>query len=231
MVGVPLVAIITALALSVQAEEPKKPVQKPGRPGVQAIHPGPAHPNLHPTQGPGHGPQGARIAHGALPSHNFGGHVYHGRLAWGRGRWHHEVRNGRDGWWWDVGGVWYFYPQPIEGPPAYVSDIEVMDEAAPDGPEGPPVTGYYPPPPPPPPPPGPDAIGGAIGGGIIGGILGGALTGRAGGAAVGAIVGGATGAAIGAQAEQRNGYYWWQGACYYRYPSGEYAAIDPRNCN
>jgi hypothetical protein len=54
---------------------------------------------------------------------------------------------------------------------------------------------------------------------------------RPGGAAAGAIVGGATGAVIGAQAEQRHGYYLWQGVCYYRYPSGQYAAVDPRYCN
>jgi hypothetical protein len=55
----------------------------------------------------------------------FGGRVYHGRLAWRDGRWHHALRNGRDGWWWDVGGFWYFYPEQIEGPPDYVSDVEV----------------------------------------------------------------------------------------------------------
>jgi hypothetical protein len=59
----------------------------------------------------------------------FGGHVYHGQLAWRDGRWHHATRNGRDGWWWDVGGFWYFYPQQIEGPPDYVSDVEVADDA------------------------------------------------------------------------------------------------------
>ena len=59
----------------------------------------------------------------------FGGHVYHGQLAWRDGRWHHTTRNGRDGWWWDVGGFWYFYPQQIEGPPDYVSDVEVADDA------------------------------------------------------------------------------------------------------
>ena len=41
----------------------------------------------------------------------FGGHVYHGQLAWADGRWRHELRDGRDGWWWDVGGYWYYYPQ------------------------------------------------------------------------------------------------------------------------
>jgi hypothetical protein len=28
-----------------------------------------------------------------------------------------------------VGGFWYFYPQQIEGPPDYVSDVEVADDA------------------------------------------------------------------------------------------------------
>jgi hypothetical protein len=64
-----------------------------------------------------------------LRTQTFGGHVYHGQVAWMDGRWHHTTRNGRDGWWWDVGGYWYFYPQQIEGPPDYVSDVEVADEA------------------------------------------------------------------------------------------------------
>jgi hypothetical protein len=85
--------------------------------------------NINPTPGQGPGPRGARLAHGPLPLHNFGGHVYHGHLAWEHGSWHHETRNGRYGWWWDVGGAWYFYPQPIEGPPDHVSDISVAEEA------------------------------------------------------------------------------------------------------
>ncbi len=70
------------------------------------------------------------VPHWGAPvrSRNFAGHVYHGRLAWGHGRWHHGKRNGRYGWWWDVGGVWYYYPEPFEGPPNYVSDIDVVDE-------------------------------------------------------------------------------------------------------
>jgi hypothetical protein len=151
------------------------------------------------------------------------------------------------GWWWDVGGAWYFYPQRFDGPPGYVSEVEFVDQAYadPDGPpygeEGPPpdaVVGYpppppgvvYAPPPPPPPPPGPDAVGGAIGGAILGGILGGAVSGRPGGAVAGALIGGSTGAIIGSEAERRRGYYWWRGNCYYRYPSGEYAAVGPNYC-
>jgi hypothetical protein len=57
----------------------------------------------------------------------FGGHVYHGQLTWRDGRWRHELRDGRDGWWWDVGGYWYYYPQQTEGPPDYISDVEVND--------------------------------------------------------------------------------------------------------
>jgi hypothetical protein len=80
----------------------------------------------------------------------FGGHVYHGQLAWEDGRWHHTTRNGRDGWWWDVGGFWYFYPEQIEGPPDYVSDVESADDAtaapspaAPAPPEEPNYAVYY----------------------------------------------------------------------------------------
>jgi hypothetical protein len=247
----PLLSIMM-LAQSAYAEEPKGPPAKgaPGRPavqagrppiqaarpGVQAGRPGPGPGPGRPGPMPGRGPD-ARFAHGPLPSHNFGGHAYHGRLAWEGGRWHHEVRNGRDGWWWDVGGAWYFYPQPMEGPPAYVSDVEYADDAYdPDGP--PPVAGPpgYPPPPvayapPPPPPPPPDAASGAVGGAVVGGLLGGLLTGRPGGAVAGAIVGGTTGAIVGAQAASRPGYYLAQGGCYYRYPSGQYVLVDPRACN
>ena len=70
---------------------------------------------------------GARLPHSPLRTQNFGGHAYHGRLAWRQGRWHHATRNGRNGWWWDVGDVWYFYSEQVEGPPDYVSDIEVAD--------------------------------------------------------------------------------------------------------
>ena len=68
------------------------------------------------------------VAHVPLRSRNFGDHVYHGRLAWEKGRWHHTTRRGRFGWWWDVGGIWYFYSEPIEGPPTYISDTEVADD-------------------------------------------------------------------------------------------------------
>lgn len=235
-VFVPLVLIMSVLAPSARAEESNKPAPKagPAHPGVQAIHPGPARPGPGP-QRPGPGPQGAGLRHGPLPAHNFAGHPYHGHVAWEGGRWHHAVRNGRDGWWWDVGGAWYFYPQMLDGPPTYVSDVEYMDDAAPDDYDGQPVVAGYPPPPPgvapyPPPPPPDAAASGAVGGAILGGILGGVLTGRPGGVVAGAVAGGATGAIVGAQASSRPGYYLAQGGCYYRYPSGQYVQVDGRYC-
>ena len=37
-------------------------------------------------------------------------------------------------------------------------------------------------------------------------------------------------AVTGKQAAARPGYYLAQGGCYYKYPSGQYAQVDPRNC-
>lgn len=176
--------------------------------------------------GPG-GPD-MRFSRGAVMSRDFGGRPYRGRMGWEGGRWRHEMHDGRMGWWWDVGGVWYYYPQRIDGPPDYVSD-DYADDVVYDAPAGayaPPVA--YEPAPPPPPPVDPGAS--AVGGAIVGGVLGGLLTGRASGAAAGAVIGGASGAIAGATAASRPGYYLAQGNCYYRYPSGQYVAADPRAC-
>jgi hypothetical protein len=32
---------------------------------------------------------------------------------WRGGRWYHGHHDGRLGWWWVVGGFWYFYNQPV----------------------------------------------------------------------------------------------------------------------
>ncbi|MCJ9731283.1 hypothetical protein MOV75_13870, partial [Bradyrhizobium sp. PRIMUS42] len=58
----------------------------------------------------------------------------------------------------------------------------------------------------------------------------GLISGNATGAAAGAVLGGATGAIAGATAASQPGYYWAQGTCYYRYPSGQYVQADPRAC-
>ena len=44
------------------------------------------------------------------------------RYAWDHGVWRHERHFGRDGWWWDVEGAWYWYDKPADGPPDVVSD-------------------------------------------------------------------------------------------------------------
>lgn len=243
----PMVSLLTVISLSAQAQEQNGPGGHPqGRPGPgpATAHPGGPGPRPGPMaahpQGPGPHPQGrppgpvaghgpdARFARGAIVGRNFGGHAYRGRLGWEGGRWRHEIHDGRDGWWWDVGGVWYYYPQPMEGPPTFVSDDYADDVVyAPAGAYEPPPVAYEPAPPPPPPV---DPAASAVGGAIVGGVLGGLLTGRASGAAAGAVVGGATGAIAGATAAARPGYYLAQGNCYYRYPSGEYVAVDPRSC-
>jgi hypothetical protein len=224
---VPLVSVVALFALSAQAQEAdKKP--GPGKPAVQtpkaAVQTPKAVPGRPPGAGPGRGPD-ARYARGAPSARVYAGNPYRGRVDWEGGRWRHEVHEGRNGWWWDVGGVWYYYPQPMEGPPSYISE-EYIDDVGPPVAYAPPPGAYAPPPPPPPPDPAASAIGGAV----VGGLLGGLLTGRAGGAAAGAIVGGTTGAIVGATAASQPGYYFSQGNCYYRYPSGQYVPADPRAC-
>ena len=243
---IPLVSAVSLLALSAQAQDSNagRGGQPPG-PGAGA----PPHANApHATrqgpppqqatrvappqgahQGPAGGPpQGRYVARGPMPQRDWGGHAYRGNLAWEGGRWRHENHNGRYGWWWDVGGVWYFYPQPMDGPPAYISEDYADDVVYADAPAVAAVG--YPPPPPGAPLPPPDPGASAVGGAIVGGVLGGLLTGRASGAAAGAVIGGATGAIAGATAAARPGYYLAEGNCYYRYPSGNYVVADPRWC-
>jgi hypothetical protein len=219
----PLVSALAMFALSAHAEDasqpPPGPAQRPpSKAAVQTPKQGHA--------GQGAGQQSARVARGAMPVRNYGGQAYRGRVDWQGGRWHHEVHDGRDGYWWDVGGAWYYYPEPMEGPPSYISEDYVDDVGPPVAYAPSPGAYYAPPPPPPPPDPGASAVGGAI----VGGLLGGLLTGRASGAAIGAVAGGATGAVAGATAASQPGYYLAQGNCYYRYPSGQYVQADPRAC-
>jgi hypothetical protein len=76
-----------------------------------------------------------------------------------------------------------------------------------------------------------DPVGGAIVGGAVGGIIGGVL-GHGRGAVAGAVVGATAGAVIAAEAQQRpNGYFWWRGGCYYRYPTGAWSEpLAPNYC-
>jgi hypothetical protein len=221
---VPLLSILTATSLSAFAQEPRR----------------------------GEPPRGAAraYAHLRFNPHHFDRHL------WALGRaYPHGCRWGRCGYWWWADGYWYFYDQPLNGPPAVVSEIAYDEQGnlvpldaamgpPPGGPPGPgmpppppgamgppPAAMMGPPPPPPPPPPGPSPLGGAIVGGAVGGIIGGAL-GRGPGALAGAAVGATTGAVVAAEAQARpGGYYWWHGACYYRYPNGAWSPpMGPNYC-
>lgn len=69
--------------------------------------------------------------------HTLGVFPDHVRVRWDQGRWRHKKRDGRDGWWWDVGGVLYYYPKRIDGPPTYISQVRTDDaQAAPSEPSG-----------------------------------------------------------------------------------------------
>jgi hypothetical protein len=210
-VVVPLLATFTATSFSAFAEEPRR-----GEPHAAA----------------------RAYAHRRFDPHHFD------HRAWALGRaYPHGCRWGRCGYWWWADGYWYFYDQPLNGPPPMVSEIAYDDQGnlvpmdaamgPPPGPGAmpPPPPGAMGPPPPPPPPPGPSPLGGAIVGGAVGGVIGGAL-GRGPGALAGAAIGATTGAVVAAEAQARpGGYYWWHGACYYRYPNGAWSPpMGPNYC-
>jgi hypothetical protein len=52
---------------------------------------------------------------------------------WHGGGWRHGNHGGRLGWWWVVGGLWYFYPQPVYPypDPYRPSVVVVQQEPAP----------------------------------------------------------------------------------------------------
>ncbi|MBV8047970.1 MAG: hypothetical protein JO171_12485 [Paludibacterium sp.] len=37
----------------------------------------------------------------------------HDVTVWRGGNWYHGHHDGRDGWWWIVNGLWYFYAAPV----------------------------------------------------------------------------------------------------------------------
>ena len=78
---------------------------------------------------------------------------------------------------------------------------------------------------------GANPVAGAIVGGAIGGLIGGAL-GHGRGAVAGVAIGATTGAVVAAEAQPRpGGYFWWRGACYYRYPNGAWSSpMAPNYC-
>ena len=94
-----------------------------GRPGPQGAHVGPGRPGYA-------GRPGYYARYPSFARRSFGGHYYRGNLAWDRGVWRREEHNGRFGWWWYVGGAWYFYDRRYEGPPTYISDVEFLEDPA-----------------------------------------------------------------------------------------------------
>jgi hypothetical protein len=113
-----------------------------------------------------HGPAGPGPVRGPANFHRFAvrdyAHFSAGdQVIWRGGGWRHEFHDGRWGWWWFVGGAWYFYDQPIYPYPVYVSDVvyeEPVEEVEPVEPVAPavapqptgnvyyycPGVGYYP---------------------------------------------------------------------------------------
>jgi hypothetical protein len=136
-------AATLALSISAMAEEHNNHLQ--GHPGgPSGGHPGPGgHPPGPPGGHPGPGFHGGGPG-GQHAVHQLGerGYSFRGpgggrreivafspreREIWLGGHWHHEMRFGRMGYWYEVNGAWYFYDQPFVGPPTYVSEVEFMD--------------------------------------------------------------------------------------------------------
>lgn len=95
---------------------------------VAALASGAAAAAHHRRGGPGLA-RGRPAWHGDIrrfPEHDWG--------VWRGGRWYHGRHGGHLGWWWIVGGAWYFYPAPIYPYP---------DPYAPPGTVPPPVQYWY----------------------------------------------------------------------------------------
>ncbi len=93
-------------------------------PGPPGVHPGPGGP--HPVRVIGE--RGYSFHTGFAGRREIVSFSPREREIWGGGRWHHEERFGRYGYWYEVNGAWYFYDQPYAGPPPYVADVEFFDE-------------------------------------------------------------------------------------------------------
>jgi hypothetical protein len=87
-------------------------------------------------------------------SHRDAGH-WNGRIerfhehdyrTWSGGHWEHGRHDGRYGWWWLAGGLWYFYPAPIYPyPDPYAPPVVVVPQVAPQpvAPLAPPPAQYW----------------------------------------------------------------------------------------
>lgn len=80
---------------------------------------------------PGHYDRGHHYGH----YRPWGGdiHRFHERdfVRWRGGRWHHGRHDGRLGWWWVVGGVWYLYSSPVYPyPDPYQPPVVMVEQPA-----------------------------------------------------------------------------------------------------
>jgi hypothetical protein len=71
-----------------------------------------------------------------LHDHNVSHFNTQDRAAWQHGHWQHGRHHGRDGWWWNSGGTWFFYDQPTYPYPGYVSDYYYSDDFYDGGDDG-----------------------------------------------------------------------------------------------
>lgn len=61
--------------------------------------------------------------------HEFHVHDYN---HWRGGYWYNGPHDGRLGWWWIVGGMWYFYPRPIYPyPDPYTPPVVIVEQSQP----------------------------------------------------------------------------------------------------
>ncbi len=79
--------------------------------------------------------------------HEFHGHDFH---HWRSGYWYNGPHDGRLGWWWIVGGMWYFYPRPMYPyPDPYTPPVVIVEQSQPPvqipAPPAPPVQYAQPP--------------------------------------------------------------------------------------
>jgi hypothetical protein len=78
-------------------------------------------------------------SHRGGDAHSFYGRDYGD---WRRGHWEHGHHDGHFGWWWVIGGLWLFYPQPVYPyPPEPYSPPVVVVQPAPTAP--PPQAQYW----------------------------------------------------------------------------------------
>lgn len=71
-----------------------------------------------------------------LHDHNVAHFSAQDRSTWQRGHWQHGRHHGRNGWWWNSGGSWFFYNQPVYPYPGYVSDYYYNDDYYDGGDDG-----------------------------------------------------------------------------------------------